>query len=97
MSRERRRREVPANRRKADENEGVIRDNEGYTLEALKRRLDLSDSAWWALASKGFPQKQIGKRKLILGKDALDFLATLPNVESDAEAPADSPPELAAV
>jgi hypothetical protein len=67
------------------DDEGVIREGEAYTLAAFKRRLDLTDSAWWAMIKSGIPHKIIGKRKVILGKDVLAFLATLPNAGSIPE------------
>lgn len=68
--------------RPADESSGVIRADEAYTLDALKRRLDISDSAWWSLLEQGFPNKQLGKRKVILGREVLEFLQGLPNVST---------------
>ena len=70
---------VMAIKKKLSEETGVIRDNEAYTLAAFKRRLDLTDSAWWALVKTGMPHKIIGKRKIILGKDALKFFAEMEN------------------
>lgn len=63
-----------------DESAGVIRPDEAYTLDAFKRRLDLTDSAWRSLVDSGIPHKQLGKRKIVLGKDVLSYLESLPDV-----------------
>jgi hypothetical protein len=70
-------------RRKAERRkcEGVIRSDEAYTLEEVKLRLNLTDSAWWSLISRGLPHKQIGKRKMVLGEDILKYLRAQPDVK----------------
>lgn len=73
----------PRKRREKKERQGLgyIRADEAYTLEEVKSRLDLTDSAWWALLQEGFPQKQLGKRKFILGKAIIAYLENLPDVQ----------------
>jgi hypothetical protein len=63
--------------------EGIIREGELYTLEQFKERLCLSNQAYWNLAKKGLPDRQIGKRKFIIGKEAIAWFASRPARERD--------------
>lgn len=49
-------------------NHACIRADELYTLEQLKERLDLSDSAYRALRDSGLPEVCRGKRKYFVGR-----------------------------
>lgn len=53
--------------------EGVIRADEMYTLEELKKRLSLSDSAWRALRDAGLPHIPMGKRKYLIGRKVIEW------------------------
>lgn len=66
----------------AHEMAGVVRLDEMYTLESFKRRMNISDSAWRAMSDEGFPHKIRGKRKYILGKDAIAYMDSLPNADA---------------
>lgn len=58
---------------KRDESSGVVREDELYTLPAIKRRLDVSDSALRAMIDSGLKPISVGKRKFFLGRDVLAF------------------------
>ncbi len=58
---------------KKDESSGVIRAGELYTMNAIKRRLDISDSALRSMMNEGLQPVPMGKRKFFLGEDVLKF------------------------
>lgn len=57
-----------------DTMEGVIKADECYTLDAVKRRMGLKDEALRQAFRNGLPSKRIGNRKYILGRDILQYL-----------------------
>ena len=56
-----------------DETSGVVRGDELYTLAAMKRKLDISDSALRSMINSGLKPVVIGKRKYFLGAEVLSF------------------------
>lgn len=56
---------------------GEIRSDAGYTLPEFKRRWLLNDDAIRKAKRKGLKLRTIGRRKFVLGKDALAFLESL--------------------
>lgn len=50
---------------------GVLSEFELYTLEEIKDRLDLTESAWRALRDAGLPCVTKGKRKYFLGRKVI--------------------------
>lgn len=56
---------------------GEIQDGAAYPLEVFKRRFGLNDDAIRKAKRKGLKLRTIGRRKFVLGKDALAFLESL--------------------
>jgi hypothetical protein len=59
---------------------GSIRADECYPLPDFKRRLGLNDDAMRKAKRAGLPVRRIGRRKFILGEEALAYLRTCPTV-----------------
>ena len=57
--------------------EGVIRRDELYTIERVKRLLGLTDSAMRSLRIEGLPVIRFGKRAFVSGCQMIDFLEGL--------------------
>ncbi len=53
---------------------GYISANELYTLTEIRRRLKMSNEAWWALRDKGCPHIPAGKQLLVYGADVIEWL-----------------------
>ena len=56
---------------------GVIRQDEAYTLEELKLRLQIGEHGWWNLRDAGLRTVQLGKGRVILGRHVLEVLDRL--------------------
>ena len=63
---------------------GVISANEAYTLEELKLRMKIEESAWWQLRDRGLRFTRTGKGLMILGSDVLKILGELSQCHESA-------------
>lgn len=68
----------PANQ--YDDTLGAIRADEAYRLDEFKRRLGLNDDAMRKARRKGLKARRVGRRRYIIGDEAIAFLKTCPEV-----------------
>lgn len=69
--------DAPANLPDAD---GVISSDCAYRLDTFKSRLKLNDDALRKARRKGLKARRVGRRKFILGDEAIQFLKSCPEV-----------------
>ena len=57
---------------------GTIRTDEVYRLDELKRRLGLNDDALRKARRAGLRARKVGRRKLYIGQEVVEFLRQCP-------------------
>ncbi len=55
----------------------VISAHEAYTLDELKLRMRIEETAWWKLRDRGLRFTPTGKGLMILGSDVLKIIGEL--------------------
>lgn len=59
---------------------GVIRADEAYRLDEFKRRMGMNDDAMRKAKRQGLRPRKSGRRKFIIGDEAIEYLRNCPEV-----------------
>lgn len=69
---------------------GIVSANNLYTVDELRARLRIGETAWRTLRRNGLPVCRVSGRAFVLGSDLLEHLATLRSTTPGANGPSTS-------